>query len=205
MPPIPKILQDLSSVSFQNGEKVILNEEIRSLFPNSSQQCESILKKGEGKQRDLKIGILFSGGPAPGGHNVIVGIQHALSGGELIGFLNGPKGLIEKNFRKLQREEILSFRNTGGFDLLGSGRTKIETQEQLALSAKTASDLDLDGLVIIGGDDSNTNAAILAEYFLAKGCKTQVIGIPKTIDGDLQAKHVPISFGFDTACRTYSE
>ena len=104
-----------------------------------------------------------------------------------------------------QKEEIFLFRNTGGFDLLGSGRTKIETEEQLAAATRVCQELKLDGLVIVGGDDSNTNAAVLAEYLLAKGCKTRVIGLPKTIDGDLQAEHVPISFGFDTACKTYSE
>jgi len=151
-----------------------------------------------------RVGVLFSGGQAPGGHNVIGALFDALDG-KLFGFLNGPKGLIEGNFLELTQEIIDRFRNMGGFDMIGSGRDKIEKAEDFEGALKTANDLKLDGIVIIGGDDSNTNAAFLAEYFLEKGSKTRVIGVPKTIDGDLKNSEIEISFGFDTATKVYSE
>ena len=159
------------------------------------------LKKGKGKKGVLKIGVFFSGGQASGGHNVIAGLFDA--GATLIGFLNGPDGLIKNKF--IEVKEIDSVRNQGGFDFLGSGRTKIETQEQMAASLKAVLHHRLDGLCVIGGDDSNTNAAHLAEYFLEKGCKTKVVGVPKTIDGDLRSDEIEMTFGFDSATKTYSE
>ena len=157
----------------------------------------------------MKAGIVFSGGQAAGGHNVASGVFDALqklnTKSKLIGFLDEPKGIIENKWREISGQEIDLYRNQGGFDLLGSGRTKIETDEQFASSAKTVSDLNLDGLVIVGGDDSNTNAALLAEYFLRHQIKTNVIGVPKTIDGDLQSQFIEIPFGFDSATKTYSE
>ena len=151
----------------------------------------------------------MSGGQAPGGHNVICGLYDALKKGNeksvLLGFLGGPSGLMENKFVKFSDKMIDQYRNTGGFDIIGSGRTKIETDEQYAAAAKTAKENKLDALVIIGGDDSNTNAALLAEYFVAHGIATQVIGVPKTIDGDLKNDLIETSFGFDTACKTYSE
>ncbi len=157
----------------------------------------------------LRVGVLFSGGPASGGSNVVSGIYDALKqlnpNSELIGFLGGPSGILDENFRLLSQNEIDKVRNLGGFDLLGTGRTKIETSEQFEKAAQVIQKINLDGLVIIGGDDSNTNAYFLHDYLLNSGVKCSVIGVPKTIDGDLKSKDVEISFGFDTACKVYSE
>ncbi len=177
----------------------ISNKPLLSIVPMSSSQ----------KHLPLRVGVVFSGGQASGGHNVITGIFDALQkhhpDSVLIGFCDGPNGIV-KNKRTILTEQLLaSYRNQGGFDLIGSGRDKIETAEQLAAARQTVESLNLDGLVIIGGDDSNTNAAVLAEYFKSSGCKTSVIGVPKTIDGDLKNEYIEISFGFDTACKTYSE
>lgn len=163
-------------------------------------------------RKPLKVGVVFSGGQAPGGHNVISGVFDALfdalaarqPGSELIGFLEGPKGIIEQKWKVLDAETINLYRNMGGFDMIGSGRTKIETPEQFAAARAAVQNLDLDGLIIIGGDDSNTNAAWLAENFLAHHLKTKVCGVPKTIDGDLKNQWIETSFGFDTACKTYA-
>ena len=158
--------------------------------------------------RELKAGVILSGGQAPGGHNVIAGLYDGLKNGNpnsaLYGFLGGPSGLIENKAKILTGEIIDVYRNTGGFDIIGSGRTKIETPEQFDASLKTAQELGLNAVVIIGGDDSNTNAALLAEYFLSKGSNIQVIGCPKTIDGDLKNEYIETSFGFDSACKVYS-
>jgi pyrophosphate--fructose-6-phosphate 1-phosphotransferase len=155
------------------------------------------------------VGVILSGGQAPGGHNVIAGLYDGIKKGnpasKLYGFLGGPGGLIENRAVEFTDALIDEYRNTGGFDIIGSGRTKIETPEQFAASLETAKKLNLNAVVIIGGDDSNTNAALLAEYFLEKGSSIQVIGCPKTIDGDLKNEHIETSFGFDTACKTYSE
>ncbi|MDR2575497.1 MAG: diphosphate--fructose-6-phosphate 1-phosphotransferase [Treponema sp.] len=170
-------------------------------------------KKSSGKNeklcRELKVGVILSGGQAPGGHNVIAGLYDGLKNGNaksvLYGLLDGPIGLINNKAEILTGEKIDQYRNTGGFDIIGSGRTKIETPQQFASSLETAKKLGLNAVVIIGGDDSNTNAALLAEYFLANGSDIQVIGCPKTIDGDLKNEYIETSFGFDTACKTYSE
>ncbi len=186
-------------------------EEVQALFPMIKGQRILRFKAGESPQsfEPMRVGVVLSGGQAAGGHNVISGLFDALKklnpNSQLIGFLDGPAGIINKQTMELSTENIEPFRNQGGFDLLGSGRTKIETPEQFAASAKTVESLDLDGLVVIGGDDSNTNAALLAEYFRSKGLKTTVTGVPKTIDGDLKNQYVEVSFGFDTACKTYSE
>jgi len=165
--------------------------------------------KNERLKRELKVGVILSGGQAPGGHNVIAGLYDGLKNGSpnstLYGFLGGPSGLIENKTKILTGDIIDLYRNTGGFDIIGSGRTKIETPQQFASSLKTAQELGLNAVVIIGGDDSNTNAALLAEYFLHEGSDIQVIGCPKTIDGDLKNEYIETSFGFDTACKTYSE
>jgi len=165
--------------------------------------------KNEKLNRELKVGVILSGGQAPGGHNVIAGLYDGLKNGNpnsaLYGLLDGPGGLINNKHEILTQEKIDLYRNTGGFDMIGSGRTKIETPEQFASSLETAKKLGLNAVVIIGGDDSNTNAALLAEYFLKNGSDIQVIGCPKTIDGDLKNEYIETSFGFDTACRTYSE
>lgn len=190
------------SVKFTPQQKLPVKEEIRKLFPHTS---DAALLKGEMRKQEapskLKIGALFSGGPAPGGHNVLAGIFD--TGCHLFGFLEGPQGLIEGKQMEISSQQIDRYRNTGGFDLLGTGRTKIETEDQLAKALKAVQDFD--GIVIIGGDDSNTNAAVIAEYFAAHRCKTKVIGVPKTIDGDLQNPYVEVPFGFDTATKVYSE
>jgi pyrophosphate--fructose-6-phosphate 1-phosphotransferase len=165
--------------------------------------------KNEQAGKERRVGVILSGGQAPGGHNVIAGIFDALksanSTSTLWGFLGGPSGLLEDDKIELTPSYVDQYRNTGGFDMIGSGRTKIETDEQFARSLEVAKKNDLDAVVVIGGDDSNTNAALLAEYFLNNDCKTQVIGVPKTIDGDLKNERIETSFGFDTATKTYAE
>lgn len=210
-PPVPSILENLSHLAFSKQKLEGVSSDVAPLFPHTS--GHPLLRAGkrgeEAKFSPLKVGVLFSGGPAAGGHNVICGLLDALKtlhpGCELVGFLEGPDGILKNAHKPLPPDLLVSYRNQGGFDLIGSGRGKIETEEQLQTSLNVVQNLKLDGLVIIGGDDSNTNAAVLAEYFLAKNCKTKVIGVPKTIDGDLQNPYVAISFGFDTACKTYSE
>lgn len=186
------------------------NEELKELFPHTWGQSLICFTEGErGNGQSKKVGVVLSGGQAAGGHNVICGLFDALQAlhpdSQLFGFLGGPSGIVNGKFKKLTKDSLADFRNQGGFDLIGSGRTKIETEEQLQASLKSVNALDLDALVVIGGDDSNTNAAVLAEFFKKESCKTCVIGVPKTIDGDLQNEYVDISFGFDTACKVYSE
>ncbi len=209
-PAVPKILKTLKTITFEKKKHFPVKPEIRKLFSKTSDQPLLRGKKGSAQKFPmLKIGAVFSGGQAPGGHNVVTGLFDALQSlnpkSTLYGFLDGPSGVVDNKQIKLTASKLAPYRNQGGFDLLGSGRVKIETEAQLRGALKTAQDLKLDGLVVIGGDDSNTNAAVLAEYFLQKGCKTSVIGVPKTIDGDLQNEHVAISFGFDTATKIYSE
>ncbi len=204
-PEFPKISPE--SVMEKGGTSCVKDgEEIKKLFPKTFGRPICHFKRGEGQIEEvLRVGVVFSGGPAAGGHNVIAGLFDALKKSKLYGFLDGPQGIIDNKYKELTQEMIFPYRNQGGFDLIGSGRIKIETEEQLAAALRTALTLNLDGLVIIGGDDSNTNAAVLAEYFLQKNCKTKVIGVPKTIDGDLRNDYVTIPFGFDTACKVYSE
>lgn len=210
IPQTPKNLQNLSEVVLRRkNENLATASHIKHLFPKTWDQKGYEVVPGNGKVIPLRLGVLFSGGQAPGGHNVITGIFDALqkisSSSQLIGFLGGPSGLLDSKWKYLKSADIDEVRNTGGFDFIGSGRTKIETQEQISKAMQACKELSLDGLVIIGGDDSNTNAAILAEYFLQNDCRTKVIGIPKTIDGDLRTKEIEISFGFDSACKTYAE
>lgn len=210
-PVLPLILRNLNHVSFaQTANEAKSNERIKALFPLTF--GHTALKGEKGKKRapkPLRVGVVFSGGQAAGGHNVIIGIHDAMKQldrrSRLFGFFNGPAGIIAGKSRELTLEQIAPYRNQGGFDMIGSGRTKIEIPEQLAASLNTVREMKLDGLVIIGGDDSNTNAAVLAEYFLKNNCPTKVIGVPKTIDGDLKNAYVATSFGFDTASKTYSE
>ncbi|MBQ9495865.1 MAG: diphosphate--fructose-6-phosphate 1-phosphotransferase [Treponema sp.] len=159
--------------------------------------------------KPLIVGIVLSGGQAPGGHNVIAGIFDAIKKqnprSKLFGFKGGPSGLINGDYIEIKRNLVDEYRNTGGFDMIGSGRTKIETDKQFDASINTARRLKLDALVIVGGDDSNTNAAFLAKYFLQKNISTKVIGVPKTIDGDLKNEYIEASFGFDTATKLYAE
>jgi len=178
------------------------------------QQLEMVVDNESGKvlsdgQWQVKIGCVLSGGQAAGGHNVIMGIFDMIKkfhpDSKLIGFLGGPKGVIENNYIEITAEYMNLYRNTGGFDMIRSGRDKIEKPDQFVKSLENVKAHDLNGLVVIGGDDSNTNACLLAEYFAANDCKCQVIGVPKTIDGDLKNEHIQVSFGFDTATKVYSE
>ncbi|XP_028755287.1 pyrophosphate--fructose 6-phosphate 1-phosphotransferase subunit beta [Neltuma alba] len=188
-------------------------DEIAKLFPCLFGQPSAMLVPSETEtlpsDQKLKIGVVLSGGQAPGGHNVISGIfdylQHRAKGSILYGFRGGPAGIMKCKYVELNSDYIYPYRNQGGFDMICSGRDKIETPEQFKQAEETARKLDLDGLVVIGGDDSNTNACLLAENFRSKNMKTRVIGCPKTIDGDLKCKEVPTSFGFDTACKIYAE
>jgi pyrophosphate--fructose-6-phosphate 1-phosphotransferase len=187
------------------------HEELCALFKHSYGKPPVRFVKGRNEKAGgvLNVGVILSGGQAPGGHNVIAGLFDGLKKGnpasKLYGFLGGPSGLIEGKYIDITAALVDQYRNTGGFDMIGSGRTKIETPEQFAASLETAQRLKLNAVVIIGGDDSNTNAALLAEYFIDKGSGVQVIGCPKTIDGDLKHQYIEASFGFDTAVKTYGE
>jgi diphosphate-dependent phosphofructokinase len=211
LPQIPLILKDLSSVALlPRQEKSRCDEKIKTLFPKTADRPVLRGKKGGARTpKPLQVGVVLSGGQAAGGHNVIIGIFDALKQMspqcKLFGFLDGPGGIIAGKSLELTKEKLAPYRNMGGFDMIGSGRIKIETEEQLKAALEAMLKMKLDGLVIIGGDDSNTNAAILAEYFLSNGCPTKVIGVPKTIDGDLKNEFVETPFGFDTACKIYSE
>lgn len=212
-PSLPLVLRDLKSISFIEESKDRLNVSnpaIQELFPHLIQQPILALKPGTILEtKPLKVGVVLSGGQAPGGHNVITGLLDALkklnSHSQLIGFLDGPNGIIKNRFVDLTLDKVALYRNQGGFDMIGSGRTKIETSEQFEAVVQTLKLHDLDGLVIVGGDDSNTNAAFLAEFCYQKGLSTRIIGVPKTIDGDLKNDFIEISFGFDTASKVYSE
>lgn len=208
-PQLPKILREPIKLVPQEKDKEV-DPEIEKLFSHSSQLPILTFQKGAtSSSGPLKVGVVLSGGQAPGGHNVISGLFDALkkndSASELIGFLDGPSGLIKNKFIELTKEKVDPYRNQGGFDCLGSDRTKIETPEQFNALEKTLREHRLDGLVIVGGDDSNTNAAFMAEFCHQKGIETAIVGVPKTIDGDLKNEYIEISFGFDTACKIYSE
>lgn len=215
-PSLPSILQEFPDLTISSREEFSPEEkckdDLKLLFPHSYNQPILRFKVEKGRKfadKILKIGIVLSGGQAPGGHNVIAGLFDALKKlnpkNTLIGFCNGPKGIIENKTKAITAEGLAPYRNQGGFDLIGSGRDKIETEAQFEASATTVKALSLDGLVVVGGDDSNTNAALLAEYFLKKGIPCCVVGVPKTIDGDLKNAFIEVSFGFDTACKTYAE
>lgn len=186
-------------------------EEIKKLFPNTYGLPEIVFEKDSvsGTAKPINVGVILSGGQAPGGHNVISGLFDGIKAinkdSRLYGFLMGPGGLVDHKYKELTSEIIDEYRNTGGFDIIGSGRTKLETKEQFDKGLEILRELDIKALVIIGGDDSNTNAAILAEYYKAIGAGVQVIGVPKTIDGDLKNSVIETSFGFDTATKVYSE
>lgn len=212
-PKQPACLTPLNSCEpfIQEADATNLEEEIKKLFPFTYNQPLLSLQKGKQDTRHppLKVGVVLSGGQAPGGHTVITALYDALHilapGSQLFGLLGGISGLIHNKSQLLTQEIVDRYRHQGGFDMIGSGRTKLETTEQFQAAKKTSQALDLDGLVIIGGDDSNTNAAFLAEFFKSQGIKTSVVGVPKTIDGDLKNEWIETSFGFDTACKTYSE
>lgn len=214
-PKLPGMLRNgVSEIAVKEGEpteSVADQEAIKALFPNTYGKKEITFEKGESTADTKKqtVGVILSGGQAPGGHNVITGLYDALKAANpenvLIGFKGGPSGLIEDDFIVFDDDYINQYRNTGGFDIIGSGRTKLETKEQFAIAEEVAKKHDMNAIVIIGGDDSNTNAAVLAEYFAANNSGIQVIGAPKTIDGDLKNGDIETSFGFDTATKTYSE
>ena len=214
-PKLPKILQnDIRNVAIEYGketESVSDQEKIRAMFPCTYGMKEISFKAAASSASDRKqvVGVILSGGQAPGGHNVITGLYDALKKSSkdnvLLGFKGGPSGLIEDSFIEFTDDFINQYRNTGGFDIIGSGRTKLETVEQFKKVDEVAKKHGLTAIVIIGGDDSNTNAAVLAEYLKANGSQVKVIGCPKTIDGDLKNDVIETSFGFDTACKTYSE
>ncbi len=191
-------------------ESVADRDDIKAKFPNTYGLPLITIEGHEAKSLTaIKVGVILSGGQAPGGHNVIAGLYDALKaanpGSELYGFLGGPSGLIDKKFVVLTDELMDSYRNTGGFDIIGSGRTKLESEEQFAKVAANCQLLGITAVVVIGGDDSNTNACMLAEYFCRTRAGIQVIGCPKTIDGDLKNEWIETSFGFDTATKVYAE
>ena len=214
-PKLPGMLRNgIAEICVQNGaatESVADQQKVRALFPNTYGKNEITFRKGENtsEARKLTVGVILSGGQAPGGHNVICGLYDALKAlnpeNQLYGFKGGPSGLLDNNFIVFGDEYIDQYRNTGGFDIIGSGRTKLETEEQFAVVVENCKKNGVNAIVIIGGDDSNTNAAVLAEFCAAHNTGIQVIGCPKTIDGDLKNEDIECSFGFDTATKTYSE
>ncbi len=198
-------------VEGQPTESVADQDAIRALFPNTYGLPEIRFEKNSGSTpgKPVNVGVILSGGQAPGGHNVISGLFDGIKkihrDSRLFGFLMGPQGLVEHKYIELTAPIIDEYRNTGGFDIIGSGRTKLEKVEQFDKGLEILKELGITALVIIGGDDSNTNAAILAEYYKANNAGVQVIGCPKTIDGDLKNDVIETSFGFDTATKVYSE
>ena len=214
-PKLPGMLrQGIANICVKEGaetQSVADQDKIKALFPNTYGKKEITFEKGQNTSAAKKqvVGVILSGGQAPGGHNVICGLYDALKATDkdnvLLGFKGGPDGLLKNDYVEVDDEFIDAYRNTGGFDIIGSGRTKLETKEQFAIVAENAKKNGLTAVVIIGGDDSNTNAATLAEYMAANNTGIQVIGCPKTIDGDLKNEDIEASFGFDTATKTYSE
>lgn len=210
-PKLPKALQ--GAVKVKEGaptQSVDNQEEIKKLFPNTyGMPVVEFVPSDEANTKKINVGVILSGGQAPGGHNVITGLFDQLKklnpDNRLYGFILGPGGLVDHNYKELTKEVIDEYRNTGGFDMIGSGRTKLEEEDQFEKGIEIIRELDIKAIVIIGGDDSNTNACVLAEYYAAKKYGVQVIGCPKTIDGDLKNTQIETSFGFDTATKTYSE
>ena len=211
-PKIPhSIAYSANLVELKRTESVADQKEIKNLFPNTYGMPILTFEKSKESNygKIINVGVILSGGQAPGGHNVIAGIFDGLRkinyDCRLYGFLNGPSGLIDHKYIEITEDIINEYRNTGGFDMIGSGRTKLEEEKQFDKSLEICKKLGIKAIIIIGGDDSNTNAGILAEYYLKKKSDVQVIGVPKTIDGDLKNKMIETSFGFDTATKVYSE
>ncbi len=214
-PKLPAALKGGACVKVKEGEKLGAfadAEKVKALFPNT--YGLPVLefgkaKKGAKLEKPLNVGVILSGGQAPGGHNVIAGLFDGIKSlhpeSKLYGFKGGPSGLVDNKYVELTAEFIAPYRNSGGFDIIGSGRTKLETHEQFDKGAANCKALGISALVVIGGDDSNTNACLLAEYYKAKNVPIDVVGCPKTIDGDLKNKYIETSFGFDTAAKVYSE
>lgn len=214
-PKLPSSLSEgINKLTYKEGsatESVANQAEIKELFKNTYGKPTVTFNSSNKTQsfEQKNVGVILSGGQAPGGHNVIAGLYDALKqanpSNKLYGFLGGPSGIIEGKYIEFTDEFMNEYRNTGGFDIIGSGRTKLETEEQFKSSLEVCRRLNISAVVIIGGDDSNTNAALLAEWFVANNAGIQVIGCPKTIDGDLKNEQIEISFGFDTATKTYGE
>jgi pyrophosphate--fructose-6-phosphate 1-phosphotransferase len=213
-PKLPDRLLDLSKIEIIKKEKAYPKkdfEEIKKIFENTYDQNIVEIKKSNNtkENKPLNAAVVFSGGQAAGGHNVISGLFDSLKklnpNSKLYGFLNGPIGIVNLKYIEITKDLIDDYRNMGGFDLIGSGRDKIEKDADLKKAKDSCEKINLDGLVIIGGDDSNTNALVLAEYFKKNNVKTNVVGVPKTIDGDLKNEYIEISFGFDTATKIYSD
>ena len=210
-PKLPKALQGpVKAVEGAATQSVGNQAEIKELFPNTYGMPVITFEPGEPVQLPpFNVGIILSGGQAPGGHNVISGLFDGVKSlnpaNKLYGFILGPGGLVDHKYMEITPELMDQYRNTGGFDIIGSGRTKLEEEDQFEKGIQILRELNIKALVIIGGDDSNTNACVLAEYYAAKKYGVQVIGCPKTIDGDLKNEQIETSFGFDTACKTYSE
>ena len=210
-PKLPKALQGpVKAVEGAATQSVGNQAEIKELFPNTYGMPVITFEPGAHVELPpFNVGIILSGGQAPGGHNVISGLFDGVKSlnpaNKLYGFILGPGGLVDHNYMEITPELMDQYRNTGGFDIIGSGRTKLEEEDQFEKGIQILRELGIKALVIIGGDDSNTNACVLAEYYAAKKYGVQVIGCPKTIDGDLKNEQIETSFGFDTACKTYSE
>ena len=210
-PKLPKALKGaVKAVEGAATQSVADQEAIQKLFPNTYGMPLIKFEAGEAvKLPAMNVGVILSGGQAPGGHNVISGLFDGIKAlnpdSKLYGFILGPGGLVDHNYMELTSDIIDEYRNTGGFDIIGSGRTKLEKEDQFEKGLEILKELGIKALVIIGGDDSNTNACVLAEYYAAKKAGVQVIGCPKTIDGDLKNEMIETSFGFDTACKVYSE
>lgn len=215
VPKMPEVfsasISDIKATPTEAIEPAVDRESLKAIFSHSYGKPAVKFVQGTNiaANKPLVVGVLLSGGPAPGGHNVVAGLFDGLKRGSadsrLIGFKGGPGGLVDDKYIEITAELIDSYRNTGGFDIVGSGRTKIETPEQFEKALANARSHKLDALVIVGGDDSNTNAALLAEYFAGHNAPITVVGVPKTIDGDLKSEWVEASFGFDTATKTYAE
>ena len=212
-PKLPNVLKNISLVKVIKGKltsSVSDADELKNIFPNTFGLPLINFEVGEKQDSEpINVAVILSGGQAPGGHNVIAGIYDSLkklnSKSKLFGFLGGPSGLIDNEYIEMSENLINEFRNTGGFDIIGSGRTKLEKEEQFEEVLVNLKKLNISALVIIGGDDSNTNAGILAEYYVKNNSGVQVIGVPKTIDGDLKNDMIEASFGFDTATKVYNE
>jgi pyrophosphate--fructose-6-phosphate 1-phosphotransferase len=209
----PKLPASLSATSSANKTALPTkaDAEIQKLFPNTFNLPAVSFSSGSGetKSSPIRVGVILSGGPAPGGHNVIAGLFDAIKQihpeSSLIGFRNGPDGLLTNNGTEIDAALLADYRNTGGFDIIGSGRTKLESEEDFLKALDTAKSRNLTALVVIGGDDSNSNASKLAEFAASRKAPLTVVGVPKTIDGDLKGEHIETSFGFDTACKIYSD
>ncbi len=210
-PKLPKALQGpVKAVEGAATQSVGNQDEIKALFPNTYGMPVITFEPGEAAScSSFNVGVILSGGQAPGGHNVISGLFDGVKAlnpaNKLYGFILGPGGLVDHNYMEITADIMDEYRNTGGFDIIGSGRTKLEKEDQFEKGIEILRELGIKALVIIGGDDSNTNACVLAEYYAAKKYGVQVIGCPKTIDGDLKNEQIETSFGFDTACKTYAE